>query len=133
MINIWKLLLKNDIPVDLSISTGAGNSELDLGSLDLTALKIESGAGTVNVNLDGNWDHDVTASIRGGIGELKVKLPSAIGVRVEMDTALVNVNANGLIVDGNGYINKAYGTSPYTLTLKLEAGVGSVILTVPQQ
>ena len=72
MINTWKLLLKNDIPVDLSITTGAGNSDLDLGSLDLTALKIESGAGTVNVNLDGNWDHDVTASIRGGIGELKV-------------------------------------------------------------
>ena len=119
--------------MDLSISAGAGNSELNLSNLDLTALKIETGAGTTHVNLNGNWDHDMTASIQGGFGALTVKLPSEIGVRVEVDTALVNVNANGLIVDGNGYINKAFGTSPHTLTLKLEAGVGSVSLIVPQQ
>jgi hypothetical protein len=133
LVNTWKLLLKNDIPMDLTISTGAGNSNLDLGGLDLLVLEIETGVGTTNIDLDGDWDHDVTASIQGGVGELKVNLPSQMGVRIEMETALVTVNTNGLIVAENGYINKAYGTSPHTLTLKLEAGVGSVALTVAQQ
>jgi len=130
-INTWTLLLKNDFPMDLSITTHVGNSDLDLSELDLTALKIETGAGTTNINLDGNWDHDVTASINGGFGELMVKLPDEMGVRIEMDTGAVNVHANGLIVADEGYVNKAYGTTPHTLTLKLTAGAGSVTLTVP--
>jgi hypothetical protein len=132
LINTWKLLLENDTPIDLSIQTGAGNSDLNLGDLDLTTVKIDSGTGTMDINLAGNWNHDVNVSIHGGVGQLKVKLPSEIGVHIEMETALVNVKANGLIVADKGYVNQAYGTSPHTLTLKLEAGVGSVILTVSQ-
>jgi hypothetical protein len=54
-----------------------------------------------------------------------------MGVRVELDTALVAVTANGLINDENGYVNRAFGTAPHTLKLKLEAGVGSVVLIAP--
>jgi len=133
LINEWKLLLTNDIPLDLSIRAGAGNNELNLGGLDLAALNIESGAGNTKVYLDGNWDHDVLASIKGGVGNLTVNLPAEMGVLVIMDTALVNVSANGLIVAENGYVNQAYGSAPYTFTLNLEVGVGSVTLVVPQQ
>jgi len=131
LINEWTIHLSNDVPINLTILTGAGNSELNLGALDLTTLNIETGAGTTNIDLDGNWDHDVTVSIIGGLGELKVNLPSQMGAQVEMDTALVTVNANGLIVADEGYVNKAYGKTSHTLTVKLTAGVGSVTLTVP--
>jgi hypothetical protein len=131
LINEWTVQLADDVPIDLSISTGAGNAELDLGSLDLTRLNIETGAGVTNVNLYGVWQHDLEVSIEGGVGELTVDLPSEMGVRVDMDTALVSVTANGLTKDENGYVNKAFGTAPYTLTLKLQAGVGSVVLVAP--
>jgi hypothetical protein len=133
LINEWNLQLTKDAPLDLSISAGAGNYELDLGGLDLTALKIESGAGNTKVNLDGKWDHDVMASIQGGVGNLTVNLPADMGVMIDLETALTNVHANGLIAAENGYVNEAYGNTPYTLTLKLEAGVGSVTLVAPQQ
>jgi N-terminal domain of toast_rack, DUF2154 len=131
LINEWTVQFAEDVPIDLSISTGAGNAELDLGSLDLTGLNIETGAGVTNVDLNGSWQHDLDVSITGGVGELTVNLPAEMGVRVNMDTALVNVSANGLIVDGNGYVNKAFGTAPYSLTLAIEAGVGSVVLVSP--
>ncbi|MEW6404023.1 MAG: toast rack family protein [Chloroflexota bacterium] len=131
MINEWEIQLNENIPMDLIIRTGAGNSQLDLGRLDMTSLKVETGAGTTTVNLDGNWQHDVNVSITGGIGELTVNLPAEMGVRVEMDTALVTVTANGLINDENGFVNQAFGTAPYTLTLNLQAGVGSVTLIAP--
>jgi hypothetical protein len=131
LVNEWTIQLANDVPLDLSILTGAGNADLDLGVLDLTKLDIQTGAGVTNVNLEGAWQHDLDVSIEGGVGELTVNLPSEMGVRVEMETALVNVTANGLIVDGNGYVNKAFGTAPYTLNLKLQAGVGSVVLVSP--
>jgi hypothetical protein len=113
LVNEWEIRLSENVPMDLIIRTGAGNSQLDLGELDMT------------------WQHDVDVSIEGGVGELKVNLPAEMGVRVEMDTALVTVTVNGLTQAENGYVNEAFGAAPYTLTLNLQAGVGSVTLVAP--
>ena len=131
LINEWTIQLADGVPIDLTIITGAGNSELNLGALDLSKLDIQTGAGVTNVDLNGTWQHDLDVSIEGGVGELTVNLPAAMGVRVNKETALVNVSADGLVVDGNGYVNRTYGTASYTLTLKLQAGVGSVVLVAP--
>ena len=131
LINEWEIQLSENVPMDLLIRTGAGNSQLDLGGLNMNSLTVETGAGVTNVDLDGNWEHDVNVSIQGGVGELTVSLPAEMGVRVEMETALVTVTANGLINQENGYVNRAYGTAPHTLTLNLQAGVGSVVLVAP--
>jgi hypothetical protein len=131
VINEWEIQLNEHLPMDLLISTGAGASQLDLGELDMTSLTVKTGAGTTTVNLDGNWQHDVNVSIEGGVGELKVNLPAEMGVQVEMDTALVTVTVNGLTPAENGYVNEAFGAAPYTLTLSLQAGVGSVTLVAP--
>jgi hypothetical protein len=131
LVNEWEIRLGANVPMDLLISTGAGNSQLDLGPLDMTSLTVETGAGVTTVNLDGVWQHDVDVSIQGGVGELTVNLPAEMGVQVAMDTALVTVTVKGLIQAENGYVNKAFGTAPHTLTLNLEAGVGSVVLVAP--
>jgi hypothetical protein len=128
LINEWDLRLGKSIPMDLVIHTGAGNSQLDLSELNMTSLTVETGAGVTTVNLDGNWEHDVNVSIEGGVGEIKVNLPAEMGVRVDMDTALVTVTVNGLTRAENGYVNEAFGTAPHTLTLNLQTGVGSVTL-----
>jgi hypothetical protein len=131
LINEWNIQLAKDVPIDLAIQTGAGNTDLYLGDLDLTRLNIETGAGVTNVDLNGTWQHDLDVSIKGGVGKLTVKLPTGMGVRVNKETALVNVSADGLIVDGNGYVNETFGVAPYMLTLDLQAGVGSVTLVAP--
>ena len=131
VINEWGIRLNNGVPLDLEIHTGAGESTLDLSALEASNLRVEVGAGTTNLNLSGNWDHDVSADIHGGVGKLSIQLPADMGVRVHMDTALVNVTANGLIIEEGGYVNQAFGSAAHTLTLNLQAGVGSVILTEP--
>jgi hypothetical protein len=131
LVNEWEIQLSDQTPLELSINTGAGNSQLDLGGLDMTSLTVETGVGVTTINLIGTWDHDLDVFIQGGVGQLTVNLPSEMGVRVDMDTALVSVTTKGLIQDENGYVNQAAGSAPYTLTLKLEAGVGSVVLAAP--
>ena len=131
LINEWDVRLNNGVPLDLEIQTGAGESNLDLSTLAASNLRVEVGAGTTNLDLSGNWDHDVSADVTGGVGNLSIKLPAEMGVRVIMDAAIVNVTANGLINKEGGYVNKAFGSAAHTLTLNLQAGVGSVILTEP--
>jgi predicted membrane protein len=88
------------------------------------------GAGRVTLDLTGNWQQDMDASIDGGIGELTLRLPSDIGVRVEVDTGIGSVDASGLTKDGDTYTNDAFGESDVTLRINIEAGVGKINLDV---
>jgi hypothetical protein len=94
MVNEWSIQLGSGVPLDLSIDVGAGESTLRLGGLDLAELSVDTGAGTTSIDLTGSWQHDVHASVRGGVGELRIDLPSEIGVRVNASTGLVTISAS---------------------------------------
>ncbi|MEZ4770630.1 MAG: toast rack family protein [Caldilineales bacterium] len=129
--NEWTVSLNNEMPLDLTIRTGAGEGTLDLSGLNLTRLMVEFGAGNTNLDLSGSWDHDVHATVNGGVGNLSVTLPVNMGVRVNAATGLGNVTTHGLSREGGAYVNEAYGSSPNTFTLDIQAGVGAVELTAP--
>lgn len=146
----WNLLLNNEIPMDLDITFGAGNGNLELGSLHLTNLDIIMGAGNVLINLDGSrslarfdmimgvgdanvkltgdWKNDLDFNIKGGVGEATFQLPSDIGVRVDISGGIGKINAIGMKREGNSYVNDAYSESEVTLSIKIQAGVGEINL-----
>jgi hypothetical protein len=126
----WELNFREDVPLDMRVALGAGQSTLDLGELSLTAFDLSVGAGDCTVDLAGDWDRDLTATISGGVGRLGVRLPAGVGVRVTVKGGLGEVNAAGLQRDGNAYVNDAYGVSNVTLTVDIEGGVGEVDLSV---
>lgn len=55
MKNTWDIELNEDIPMDLSIETGASTAELDLRGLQLENLDIETGVSDLLVDLSGDW------------------------------------------------------------------------------
>ncbi len=148
----WDIHLNQDMPMDLDIELGAGSSYLNLGSLTLEDLRIstgagevevaltgrpsvrdlrlETGAGDVTVDMTGDWREDAKATIIGGVGRLRLRLPSDVGVRVETKKGIGNVSAGGMIRDGNAYVNRAYGGSGVTLEIECATGIGSIILEV---
>jgi hypothetical protein len=130
VVNEWDIQLNNAVPISLDVQTGAGESVLDLKSLDLTDVKFQAGAGTADIDLSGNWSHDVQASVVGGVGKLTVMLPSGIGVQVTPKTGIGGMNTTGLVQEGEVYVNEAFGESPYTLFLNIQAGVGELNLEV---
>lgn len=91
--NEWDLHLNDDVPIDLSVEMGAGESDLDLDSLTLTGLDLQMGAGKTTVDLTGDYDRDLSATIEGGVGEATVRLPSAVGVKVNAEGGLGAINA----------------------------------------
>jgi hypothetical protein len=98
--------------------------------LNLTAVTIDTGAGTSDIDLYCVWQLVLHVSVSGGVGEISVNMPSALCVHVKADTALVSVNTTGLTKVDGGYVNDAYETAPYTLTLDVESGVGAVTFVV---
>ena len=128
--NEWDIRLNNSVPIDLSIDMGAGENDLRLGTLALTALDLQMGAGVATVDLTGDWDQDLEASIQGGAGEATLRLPRDVGVQVDAEGGIGEINASGLTKDGNTYTNEAYGSSDTTLSIDFEGGVGQVNLEV---
>jgi hypothetical protein len=123
----WNLNLSDEIPTTLDVELGAGDSSLKLGSMALTELAVETGAGDTTIDLTGDWQNDLDATVDAGAGRVKLLLPADVGVRVETDTGLVDVDNDGLTKDGDVYTNDAYGESDTTLTISVDAGVGGVI------
>jgi hypothetical protein len=130
VVNEWDINLSDSVPLDVEIHTGAGEANLDLSTLDLSNIQVEIGAGETNLDLTSSWDHNVNAIIKGGVGKLTVKLPSDMGVQVNAAAGLGNVRTSGLNQEAGRYVNQAFGSAPYTLTLDIQTGVGSIELDV---
>ena len=128
--NEWDIRLNDEVPTAVSVQMGAGASDLDLDSLTLTRLDLEMGAGRTTIDLTGAYDRDLVASIQGGVGRATVLLPSEVGVRVEAQGGLGQINAEGLQKEGEAYINDAYGDSEVTLDVDIQGGVGQINLEV---
>ncbi len=150
--NEWDLRFNEDVPMEMQIDTGAGQSVLNLGNLALTRLDVNTGAGDVELDLggsqsltrfdydmgagdsrldlSGDWQNDLDATIRGGVGQLSLRLPSAVGVRLDINAGIGAINASGLTKDGDIYTNAAYGESDVSLIISIDAGVGEINLEV---
>ena len=128
--NEWEVRFNDEVPTDLQVEMGAGESDLDLDSLTLTGLALEMGAGQTTVDLTGDYGQDLDASIEGGVGEATVLLPSEVGVRARAEGGLGKINAEGLQREGDSYVNDAYGDSDVTLEVDVRGGVGRINLEV---
>jgi hypothetical protein len=128
--NEWNVSLNDEVPTDLVVQMGAGESDLDLDSLTLTGLKLQMGAGKTTVDLTGDYTQSFDASIQGGVGEATVMFPSEVGVKAKAQGGLGKIDAEGLERVGDSYVNDAYGESDVTLSVNVQGGVGEINLEV---
>ncbi len=148
--NEWDLRFNDGVPMEMSIDVAAGRSDLALGSLALSSLDMKAGAGDVTVDLigaqsltqldfeigagallmdlTGDWTDDLNANIMAGVGEMTLRLPGSVGVRVDVKEGVGKVNATNLTKDGEAYVNDVYGESEVTLSFDIVAGVGAINL-----
>jgi N-terminal domain of toast_rack, DUF2154 len=128
--NEWDISLNDEVPTDLVVQMGAGESDLDLDSLTLKGLDLQMGAGKTTVDLTGDYAQDFDATIEGGVGQATVLLPSGVGVKARAEGGLSKINAEGLKKVGDSYVNEAYGESDVNLSVDVKGGIGAINLEV---
>src|SRR5947208_3595435 len=124
--NEWNLALNNQIPMDLKIEAGVGKSNFDLGDLSLTMLDVQTGVGEATLDLIGDWKRNLDASIKGGIGQLTLRLPGRVGVHVEAQKGIGSIQVSGLKKEGDAYVNEAFQNSKVKLNFQIQAGIGEI-------
>ena len=125
--NFWEIELNEDIPMDLSVETGASKAKLDLRGLKLENLDIETGVGDLYVDLGGDWNKSFETNIETGVGQTTVILPSTVGVKITTDKGIGSINLEGFIAKGKGiFVNEAYEKADVILEINAEMGVGDI-------
>lgn len=126
--NTWLLAIAPDIPTDLSLRLGVGESNINLRGVDVTGLDVVTGVGEAKIDLSGARTHDLTADIECGVGEVTVSVPSGTGVRISRgsEDGLGDLEAEGFREDGRGLVNSSWSVPGPRIELNIRAGIGDV-------
>jgi hypothetical protein len=124
----WDIRLGQDIPLDFSLRFGAGQAQLDLGSLALRDVQIQMGVGQLDLDLRGNPRHDYSVRIQGGVGQATVRLPADAGVSATASGGIGEIKTRGLRKQGGQWVNEAYATAPVKVRVDVQGGIGQITL-----
>jgi len=113
----------------LALDAGASKLEvIGIGHAGPERMKIQGGVGDITLDFSGAWPHSGDVQITAGVGSVTLYLPDDVGVRVETEGGLTNVQPSGLRRTGDAYVNDAFGEAATELRIHLTAGVGNIRL-----
>lgn len=111
----------------LSLTAGAAEFEArSLGNARFDRLEFDGAIGDVLLDLTGEWDGDATAAIKMGIGELTIRVPREIGVRIERSSLLISLDAPGFEKTERVYVTPNWESAEVRLEIELQAAFGTV-------
>jgi hypothetical protein len=110
-----------------AISAGAAEvSLLGLGNSRCDEIKFEGGVGKVFLDFSGTWSTSSRVEVKMAVGELTLRLPRTVGVRMRMDKFLASFEPAGLVRRGDRFESRNYGSTQRQLDLDLTAAMGGV-------
>jgi hypothetical protein len=124
----WNMRLNEQVPFDVQLRIGAGDAKIDLSTMKLRGVDVHMGAGRLRLDLNGNYQKNFPVKVRGGVGEVTLKLPKDVGVQAKASGGIGQVHATGLDQQGSTYTNRAFGKSKVTIAVDVQGGVGQINL-----
>jgi hypothetical protein len=116
-----------------TLDVGAANLEITgVGNASPEEMIVQGGAGKISLDLTGDWANSADIEVSSGVGQLDLRLPDDVGVRVEVTGGLSNVETSGLSRSGDAYVNDAYDEAEIELNITITTGVGQVDLKVAE-
>lgn len=87
--NEWEIRLNDGVPIDLDVEVASGRSHLELSSLDLTSLDVETASGDADIRLNGDHARLRAINIQVASGGVDLELGGAFPAlqRVEIHSA----------------------------------------------
>ena len=123
----WEVRLDGDTPLSLVVFTGAGRSDLNLGDLALTDLKLTTGIGQTNVVFPASGA--IEAEVATGVGDTTLEIPAGLPARITVSGGLTNVSVPARFGrGGNVYSTPGFEMTGDYLDLGVRAGVGRLTI-----
>ena len=121
--NHWQLKLNNKIIYDLSIKTGAIDTDCNLSGFKVEKLYIESGASNINLVLP---QYDSKIIIDTGVSNINIAIPKNVGATVNIDSGIAIKDLDDFIKRNGTYISHNYNESEYKTEIEIDCGVSNI-------
>ena len=109
------------------ITAGAAQvTMLGLGNSRCDRIDFEGGVGRVTLDFDGAWLSSSQAAVKMAMGELTLRLPRRVGVRLTLDRFLSSFDPTGLVPAGDGFQSPGYDRAERRLDIDVTTAVGGV-------
>jgi hypothetical protein len=108
---------------------GAGAAELSvlaLGNSRCDRIAFEGGVGRVMLDFGGAWTSSSHVEVKMALGEVALRLPRQVGVRITLDKFLTTFEPQGLVRRGTSYFSPGYDQAARHLDIDVTTAVGGV-------
>ncbi|MBT3712601.1 MAG: hypothetical protein HN736_11395 [Anaerolineae bacterium] len=141
----WDLSLTEEIPLDLDISLGVGESNLDLSDIQVTDLSLGIGVGQTTVVLpEGEYEAyiaggvgqsiitlpdegQIKLNVDGGVGEIVLYIPNDMATKIYVDRGIAGLSVpSGYTQSNDVYTSSNYDEGEEYLELHLDQGIGNI-------
>lgn len=111
----------------VEITAGAAQlTVLGLGNSRCDRFALEGGMGKVTLDFGGAWSFSTAAVVKMAVGELTLRLPRKVGVRLTLDRFLASFDPAGLVRTGNAFQSPGYDRAERKLDIDVTTAVGGV-------
>ncbi len=124
---VWEYRLSDQIPVGLSIHSGASRLLLDLADLRVTNFTFDGGASRLDLRLPEKVEN-TSINIRAGAARLDVQVPTGVAVRMRAaSVGRLDIDESRFPRLQEGLYQSAdFGTAQYRADLTVEGGATSI-------
>jgi hypothetical protein len=110
----------------VKLKNGIGRLEaIGLGYLNFRELEFEGGVGGASLDFSGEWKQNADIRIQVGVGEVNVRVPREIGVKVDSPkNFLSGVHLEGFSKQDSYYYSENYDRASVRITIRVTTGIG---------
>jgi hypothetical protein len=126
--NRYDLRINRELPLSVTINTGASDFVLDMRGLKTEAIDINSGATKGEINLGGKSDNQ-KIKISAGASDFKIRIPKTSGIRINTDSGLSDDNFGSAGIDrttDHNYQTENYIDALEKVEIELHLGVSKI-------
>jgi hypothetical protein len=124
---VWRFQLTQEVPVTISVETGASQLDMDLRDVLASQIRLQTGASNSSVVLPARGASILDLSA--GAASIDIRVPDGVSARVRIKEGLTSMNVDtGRFpqVDSRMYQSADYDTNPNRAEINVEAGLGSI-------
>ncbi len=112
---------------DLEIDVGAADfSAVNLANANAEQIRFRGGVGVVDLDFGGTWTHDMSVATRLAVGKLILRIPSDVGVRLEVQRVAAGFEHDGFVKRDDAWYSDNYERAAHKLRLRAETFFGKI-------
>jgi len=119
--------LSPQVPLELTVKTGASDAQVDLTNLQVSRLQMEVGASHLSLTLPAKAG-TTEAEVDVGAAQVSISIPQGVAARITPQTAVgsFNVDTARFPKSGNRYESSDFATTTDRVDLTVKGGVASI-------